>query len=72
MLEVFYTACRRRLLQRATRGGIFLEGVGGSHLLQVDKVGNRSPSSWSQARNRGRPLDTVAGGVQGAMSSSPS
>jgi hypothetical protein len=36
-------------LWRATRGGIFLEGVGGSHLLQVDKVGNRSPSSWSQA-----------------------
>jgi hypothetical protein len=48
-------------LRRATRGGIFLEGVGGSHLLQVDKVGNRSPSSWLQARNRGRPLDTVGG-----------
>jgi hypothetical protein len=72
MLEVFYTACRRRLLRRATRGGIFVEGVGGSHLLQVDKVGNRSSSSWSQARNRGRPLDTVGGGVQGAMSSTPS
>jgi hypothetical protein len=44
----------------------------GSHLLQVDKVGNCSPSSWSQARNRGRPLDIVARGVQSAMSSSPS
>jgi hypothetical protein len=72
MLEVFYTACRRRVLRRATRGGIFLEGVGGSHLLQVDEVGNRSPSSGSQVRNRGRPLDTVGGGVQGAMSLSPS
>jgi hypothetical protein len=39
-------------------GGIYF---GGSHLLQVDKVGNRSPSLWSQARNRGRSLDIVAG-----------